>query len=73
MFVTLEDETGNSNVVVWQNVQKQYRRELLGCSLVLVTGTVERSPEGIVHLMAGRIEDQQTALHQLVVQSRDFH
>lgn len=73
MFVTLEDETGNSNVVVWQNVQKQYRRELLGSSLVLVTGTVERSPEGIVHLMAGRIEDQQTALHQLVVQSRDFH
>lgn len=73
MFVTLEDETGNSNVVVWQNVQKQYRRELLGSSLVLVTGTVERSAEGIVHLMAGRIEDQQTALHQLVVQSRDFH
>ena len=73
MFVTLEDETGNSNVLVWQSVQKKYRRELLGSSLVLVTGTVERSPEGIVHLMAGRIEDYQAALQQLTVQSRDFH
>jgi error-prone DNA polymerase len=73
MFVTLEDETGNTNVVVWSRVQESCRRALLGCSLVLITGTVERSPEGIVHLVAGRIEDQQAALHQLVVQSRDFH
>ncbi|MEE4252361.1 MAG: error-prone DNA polymerase [Alcanivoracaceae bacterium] len=73
MFITLEDETGNSNVVVWDAVQRKYRRPLLGCSLVLITGTVERSPEGIVHLVAGRIEDQQAALHQLVVQSRNFH
>ncbi|WP_370635662.1 error-prone DNA polymerase [Alcanivorax sp. 1008] len=73
MFITLEDETGNSNVVVWDSVQKKYRRPLLGSSLVLITGTVERSPEGIVHLVAGRIEDQQAALHQLVVQSRNFH
>lgn len=73
MFITLEDETGNSNVVVWDSVQRKYRRPLLGSSLVLITGTVERSPEGIVHLVAGRIEDQQAALHQLVVQSRNFH
>ncbi|MFN3712939.1 MAG: error-prone DNA polymerase [Alcanivoracaceae bacterium] len=73
MFVTLEDETGNTNVVVWNETQKTYRQALLGCSLVLITGTVERSPEGIIHLVAGRIEDQQAALHQLVVQSRDFH
>ena len=73
MFITLEDETGNSNVVVWDAVQRKYRRPLLGCSLVLITGTVERNPEGIVHLVAGRIEDQQAALHQLVVQSRNFH
>lgn len=72
MFITLEDETGNSNVVVWQSVQERYRRILLGSTLVLVTGTVERSPEGIVHLIAGKIEDQQDALHSLAVQSRNF-
>ena len=73
MFVTLEDETGNTNVVVWDAIQQRHRRALLGCSLVLVTGTVERSPEGIVHLVAGRVEDQQAALQPLMVQSRDFH
>ena len=73
MFITLEDETGNSNVVVWQNVQERYRRTLLGSSLVLVTGTVERSPEGIIHLIAGKIEDQQAALQTLSFPSRNFH
>jgi error-prone DNA polymerase len=73
MFITLEDETGNSNVVVWETVQQQCRSALLGSSLVLVTGTVERSPEGIVHLVAGRVESLQQALQQLNVTSRNFH
>ena len=41
-FVTLEDETGTVNVVVWRATADKYRRELLGATLLTVTGHVER-------------------------------
>ncbi|SLN67494.1 error-prone DNA polymerase [Pacificibacter marinus] len=56
VFLTLEDETGVSNVVVWKAVYKQFRRAVMGGRLLRVTGVVQR--EGIVvHLIAQRIED----------------
>ena len=72
LFMTLEDETGNTNVVIWASIQERYRQILLKSPLVIVTGTVEISPEGIVHLMAGRLQDARDALDQLQVRSRDF-
>ncbi len=72
LFMTLEDETGNTNVVIWTSIQERYRQILLKSPLVIVTGTVEISPEGIVHLMAGRLQDARDALDQLQVRSRDF-
>ncbi|HCE40854.1 MAG TPA: error-prone DNA polymerase [Alcanivorax sp.] len=72
LFMTLEDETGNTNVVVWTSVQERFRQTLLKSPLVIVTGTVEISPEGIVHLMAGRLQDARDALDELQVRSRDF-
>ena len=56
IFMTLEDETGVVNVVVWPNVLERYRREVLGGRLVLVRGKVQRAGE-IVHLVAARVED----------------
>lgn len=56
IFLTLEDETGVSNVVVWPRVYERFRRSVMGGRLLRVTGRIER--EGIVvHLIADRIED----------------
>ena len=54
--MTLEDETGTANVVVWPNVLERYRRAILGGRLVLVRGRVQRAGE-IVHLVAARVDD----------------
>ncbi len=56
IFMTLEDETGVVNVVVWPNVLEKYRRAILGGRLVLVRGRIQRAGE-IVHLVAAHLED----------------
>jgi error-prone DNA polymerase len=72
MFVTLEDETGATNVIVWRDLSDRQRRELLGARLMGVFGRVER--EGIVvHLLAGRLVDLSPLLGSLPTHSRDFH
>jgi error-prone DNA polymerase len=72
VFVTLEDETGNVNVVVWRDVGERQRRELLGARLLGVHGILERDGE-VVHLIAGRLTDHSGLLGQLATHSRDFH
>jgi error-prone DNA polymerase len=72
VFVTLEDETGNTNVIVWRDLGDRQRRELLGSRLMAVYGKVER--EGIVvHLIAARLVDLTPMLGALTTRSRDFH
>jgi len=72
VFVTLEDETGATNVIVWRDVSDRQRRELLGARLLAVFGRVER--EGaVVHLIAGRLVDLSPLLGRLETKSRDFH
>ena len=56
IFVTLEDETGYINVVVWRDLAERQRRELLGARLLGVEGVLEREGE-VVHLMARRLID----------------
>ena len=53
-------------------IRDSFRTVLLKSPMVTVTGTVEISPEGIVHLMAGRLDDTSDALNELIVRSRDF-
>jgi error-prone DNA polymerase len=75
-FVTIEDETGTVNVVVWNSTGEKYRRALLGSTLLTVYGHVERVESGvspIVHLIASRLEDHSPLLGELTVASRDFH
>ncbi|MBU2868682.1 error-prone DNA polymerase [Pacificibacter marinus] len=56
VFLTLEDETGVSNVVIWKTVYKKFRRAVMGGRLLRVTGVVQR--EGIVvHIIAQTVED----------------
>ena len=71
VFVTLEDETGNVNVIVWNHLAERQRRELLGARLLAVYGVVQR--EGaVVHLLAKRLVDLTEWLGELVTRSRDF-
>ena len=72
VFVTLEDETGTTNVIVWRSLGERQRRELLGARLLAVYGKVER--EGpVVHVLAGRLVDLTRLLGALSTRSRDFH
>lgn len=70
-FVTLEDEDGMVNVVVWQNVGERQRRVLLESQLMVVEGRWE-SADGVNHLIAGRLQDLSPMLGSLTMSSRDF-
>ena len=70
-FVTLEDESGSSNIVVWQTLAQRRRRELLGARLLGVSGTIERDGR-VVHLVARNLEDHSELLGELTVKGRDF-
>lgn len=65
VFVTLSDETGVSNIVVWPRLVETFRREIMGARLLLVQGKVQRSPEGVVHVVAERIIDRTEELNGL--------
>ena len=71
-FVTLEDETGNVNVVVWQDIGRHQRREWLSAKLLEVKGTVEIADQ-TVHVIAGRMTDRSALLPTQAIRSRDFH
>lgn len=76
IFITLEDETGTVNVVVWSTTAERYRSAMLQARLLTVHGHVERVTTGvspIVHLIAARLEDHSEFLGSLTVRSHDFH
>ena len=72
IFVTLEDETGNVNVVVWRRLSERQKTELLGARLLAVHGVIERDGD-VVHLVARRLLDYSVLLGPLTAPSRDFH
>jgi len=72
MFVTLEDETGNVNVIVWPSLLERQRREALGATLLAVYGTWQCEGE-VKHLVAQRLVDMSHMLGGLASVSRDFH
>jgi error-prone DNA polymerase len=71
IFVTLEDETGYINLVVWNQVAEQFRRALLNAKLLGVQGELQIEGE-VIHVIARRLVDHSTLLGNLVVASRDF-
>jgi error-prone DNA polymerase len=71
LFMTLEDETGNVNVIVWPALQERQRREVLGAPLLGVYGVWQREGE-VHHLVAKRLVDLSTLLGRLPTGSRDF-
>ena len=71
IFMTLEDETGYINVVLWPWVVERQRRIVLGARLIAVHGSIEREGE-VVHLVANRLVDHSALLGNLETRSRNF-
>jgi error-prone DNA polymerase len=71
LFMTLEDETGNVNVIVWPSLVEQQRKEVLGAALLGVYGVWQRAGE-VRHLVAKRLVDMSHLLGRLDTTSRNF-
>ncbi len=76
VFVTLEDETGSVNVIVWRAVKEQFRHEIYQSRLLAVYGVWQRDEETggeVRHVVAKRLVDMTHLLGELTTSSRDFH
>jgi error-prone DNA polymerase len=71
IFMSLEDETGTSNLIVWPRIQHSQRAAVFGAQLMVVHGELQ-SEMGVVHVIAAKIRDYSHWLGRLRVQSRDF-
>jgi len=71
VFVTLEDETGTFNLLMWADLAERQRRVLLSAGLLGVEAEIQRA-EGVQHLICSRLEDHSDLLGDLAVKSRDF-
>ena len=65
VFATIEDETGVANIVIWPAVMERFRRAVLGSQVLEVTGKVQRSEEGVVHVVADALADRTALLAML--------
>ena len=78
IFMTIEDETGAANVIVWPKIFERQRAEVLGARLVAIHGEAQEE-SGVVHLVARRVEDITPALRLIekasaaTPRARDFH
>lgn len=69
IFLTLEDETGVVNIVVWRNLYETYRRAVIAGRLLRITGRIQRE-NGVVHVVSEQIEDISPLLDKLLTQDR---
>jgi error-prone DNA polymerase len=65
IFITIEDEDGIANIVLWARQFELMRRPVMAARLMVVEGVVQRSPEGVVHVMASQIIDRTEMLDLL--------
>jgi error-prone DNA polymerase len=65
IFVTLEDETGITNALLWERDFEKYRRPVMAARLMEVHGIIQKSTEGVVHLMGAHVVDRSAELGRL--------
>jgi error-prone DNA polymerase len=65
IFITLSDETGVANLVLWESLFPRFRKEVMGARLLLAEGKVQKSPEGVLHLMVENLVDRSADLRRL--------
>lgn len=71
-FFTLEDETGNINVIVWSGTARAQKQAYMGAQLLEIKGIVEKEGE-VVHVIAGRLIDRSELLAAMTIKARAFH
>jgi error-prone DNA polymerase len=71
-FLTIEDETGHINLIVWKDVAEMQRRPLVESRLLEVHGKLQQS-EGVTHVVVQRLIDRSPLAGRLTTYSRDFH
>ena len=69
IFLTLEDETGVVNIIVWRHMYEQFRRAVIAGRMLRVTGRLQRA-HSVTHVLADHIEDLSPMLDQLLNQER---
>jgi len=72
IFLTLEDETNNINIVIWTRVLETFRAAVVQGRLLKIKGIMERKGS-VIHVIAGHVEDMSHYLEQISLKSRDFH
>jgi error-prone DNA polymerase len=65
VFMTLRDETGYCNALAWPRVFDRYRREIMGSRIIVIEGEVQRSEEGVVHLISEKLYDRSDEIERL--------
>ncbi|MEP6010267.1 MAG: error-prone DNA polymerase, partial [Parasphingorhabdus sp.] len=70
IFITLEDESGVSNLLLWASRFEKMRRPVMAARLMIATGEVQRSVEGVTHLMTTRVEDYTFMLSEITDRER---
>jgi error-prone DNA polymerase len=65
IFITLSDETGVANLVLWESIFPRFRKEVMGARLLLAEGKVQKSEEGVLHLMVENLVDRSADLRRL--------
>jgi len=65
LFITIEDETGITNILLWARLFEMQRRPVMASRLIVAEGEIQRSKENVVHLMASRIHDRTDELGRL--------
>jgi len=65
IFVTIEDETGVANIVMWADQFERFRRQVMAARLMQIDGVIERSKEGVVHVMTREVFDRSAELKRL--------
>ncbi len=71
-FITLEDETGLVNVVVWRTIAQRDKTAFLTSRILSVAGQLQRSGE-VIHIIAGQLQSLDHCLPELVTAARNFH
>jgi error-prone DNA polymerase len=70
-FMTIEDETGTVNLIIWRHVWERYRRVARGAQALIVTGKLQRQ-DGVIHIIVQRLVDMTAEIVNLGQASRDF-
>ena len=65
VFITIEDETGITNALLWERLMRSQRRAVMASRLMVIEGVIQCSREGVVHLMATRVHDRTGELDRL--------